>query len=103
MERKPEHYPKWLRELLYNPVTIGNMRAHWTPHPERNRETLQRIMQTTYRTGDPQDALIFDMCIERERDVIKQHRINKAFREHIIHLEDMVGILQSKLRGIGDD
>lgn len=100
-ERKPEHYPKWLRDLLYDPFVISNMRSAWAPDPERNWATLLDIRQMRYRI-DARDALIFDMCIEKERDVIHQQRINKTFQTHIMNLEDKVGILESKLRGIGD-
>lgn len=90
-----------MRDLLYDPFTISNVRSAWTPDTARNQETLLHIRQTQYRL-DPQAALLFDMCIEKERDVIHQQRINKAFRDAIVHLEDKVAILESKLRGIGD-
>jgi hypothetical protein len=109
MQRKPEHYPEWLRDLLYEPVTIGNMRAVWTPNPERNWYTLQRILQTSYRT-DPRDALLFDMIIEKEREVISQQEKNAAVSAyfttltgHVRILEARISMLESKLRGIGDN
>ena len=72
MRRQPIHYPKWLRDILYNPNP--KFCGLLSSHPERNCALLEKIMHN-YRIADPKDALLFDIAIEQEKQAIHNQEI----------------------------
>lgn len=100
MKRKPEHYPEWLRKLLYDP--LENMRNLCTSDPERNWNTLRRIQTFTYRT-DPKDALIFDMIIEIEKNEIARQTAQEYTMKHLRGIREEIDSLKTQLADIEEN
>jgi hypothetical protein len=97
MKRKPEHYPVWLRKLLFDPMV--RLQERYTNDPERNWDTLQKILHSSYRT-DPKDALIFDLTVEMERNEIKHEEWNEVVAKELLTQADQIETLKNEIRTI---
>lgn len=86
MIRKPEHYPKWLREIIFCPFDrVFQLRSR-----EDRWDSLKRILDVTYRV-DPTDSLLFDIYIDHEREVIKLEKEIEKLNDRISKLERKLG------------
>ena len=93
MIRKPEHYPRWMRELLFDP--IQRAATDFTNDPARNCKTLKQIWTSTYLTN-MQDALLFDLAIEQERHIIDEQEKNE-------HLKKMLKSLEARVKALEEE
>ena len=86
MIRKPEHYPVWLRELLFDPKE--RMRSLFSSEPERNWRTMQRIQDGGV------GSLIFDIVIEYERHIIDEQKKNERLKQALRSLSERISALE---------
>lgn len=90
MRRKPEHYPKWMREILFNPFTYCS-----NTDQERNIKTLYQIYSSD--KSDAYKSLIFDFVMEIERNEIKQQEIHEGQKKVIVKMEEKINTLTKKI------
>ena len=86
-------YPKWLGDLLYDPLAVVRNAQSNT---KRNCETLETIYTTSYRVDD-KDALLFDTIIECELNVINARNFEEEMRDTIQSMVEEINGLKEEI------
>ena len=89
--RDPQHYPKWLREILFDSPYLYQ---RYILTSSRNLSYLEGLYQRDVRVTD-QGSLLLDLVINYEREAIRT-------REEIKRLETRISDLEFVLNRQGE-
>jgi uncharacterized protein (UPF0305 family) len=96
---KPQHYPKWLRVLIFDPME--RLKSIYTSDPERNCKTLEKIYHGSYKSNEIH-ALLFDAIIEMGRKEVNNHEFRKVLQRDIEDIRNRLERLEREY-GVRDD